>query len=100
MEKNSTYEKLIGIIDGHKGNLVELCLQIGNIPSPHAHEKKLGDAVLEWLSHHDIKGHLQFITEESVKLENVSGTTAIAMIRISAMPTRSCSTGKIAWSAS
>ena len=75
MEKNSTYEKLVGIIDGHKDDLVGLCLQIGNIPSPHAHEKKLGDAVLEWLSHHDIKGYLQFITEESVNaVATIPGT--------------------------
>ena len=66
MEKNSTYEKLIDIVDGHKDDLVELCLQIGNTPSPHAHEKKLGEAVLDWLSHSNIKGDLQFITEESV----------------------------------
>ena len=40
------------------------------------------------------------ITEEIVKLDMVSGITATAMIRISAMPMRSCSTGKIASSAS
>ena len=77
MEKNSTYEKLIEIVDGHKGALVELCLQLGNIPSPHAHEKKLGEAVLEWLSHHDIQGTLQFITEESVNaVATIPGTAS------------------------
>ena len=36
------------------------------------------------------------ITEEIVKLDMVSGTTTIAMNRISAMPMRSCSSGKTA----
>src|SRR5438309_9853229 len=75
MEKNSTYEKLIEIIDGHRDDLVELCLQLGNTPSPHAHERKLGEAVIEWLSRHDIKGDLQFITQESVNaVATIPGT--------------------------
>jgi acetylornithine deacetylase/succinyl-diaminopimelate desuccinylase-like protein len=75
MEKNSIYEKLIELIDGHRDDLVELCLQLGNTPSPHAQEKKLGAAVLEWLSRHDIKGDLQFFTEESVNaVASIPGT--------------------------
>src|SRR5688572_19277533 len=66
MEKNPVYEQLIEIIDKSKNDLVELCLQLGNIPSPHAQERKLGEAVLEWLNTCGIKGELQFITPESV----------------------------------
>ena len=75
MEKNSTYENLIKIIDAHSKDLVDLCLQLGNTPSPHAQEKKLGEAVLEWLSRHGIKGDLQFITDQSVNaVATIPGT--------------------------
>ena len=75
MEKNSTYEHLIKTIDDHREDLVDLCLQLGNTPSPHAQEKKLGDAVLEWLIRHGIKGDLQFITEQSVNaVATIPGT--------------------------
>jgi acetylornithine deacetylase/succinyl-diaminopimelate desuccinylase-like protein len=75
MEKISTYENLIKIIDAHRKDLVDLCLQLGNTPSPHALEKKLGEAVLEWLSRHGIKGDLQFITEQSVNaVATIPGT--------------------------
>jgi succinyl-diaminopimelate desuccinylase len=75
MEKNSTYENLIKIVDAHRNDLVDLCLQLGNTPSPHAQEKKLGEAVLDWLSRHGIKGDLQFITEQSVNaVATIPGT--------------------------
>jgi acetylornithine deacetylase/succinyl-diaminopimelate desuccinylase-like protein len=66
MQKNPVYEQVIDIIDKSKNDLVELCLQLGNTPSPHAQERKLGEAVLEWLNMCGIKGELQFITPESV----------------------------------
>jgi acetylornithine deacetylase/succinyl-diaminopimelate desuccinylase-like protein len=66
MEKNSTYESIIKLIDEQKNDLVDLCLQLGNTPSFHAQERKLGEAVLEWLGRAGIKGELQFITSESV----------------------------------
>jgi acetylornithine deacetylase/succinyl-diaminopimelate desuccinylase-like protein len=66
MEKNSTYESVIKLIDEQKNDLVDLCLQLGNTPSFHAQERKLGEAVLEWLSTAGIKAELQFITSESV----------------------------------
>jgi acetylornithine deacetylase/succinyl-diaminopimelate desuccinylase-like protein len=66
MEKNPTYDKLIDIIDQHKNDLVELCLYLGNMPSHHAKERKLGEAVLTWLNSCGIDGKLQLITDESV----------------------------------
>jgi len=66
MEKNSTYESVIKLIDEQKNDLVDLCLQLGNTPSFHAQERKLGEAVLEWLGTAGITGELQFITSESV----------------------------------
>lgn len=66
MEKNSQYENIINAIDKQKSDLVDLCLQLGNTPSFHAQERKLGEAVLQWLGAAGIKGELQFITSESV----------------------------------
>ena len=66
MEKNTDFEKIIKAIDAQKSDLVELCLQLGNTPSHHAKERRLGEAVLQWLAAADIKGELQFITDESV----------------------------------
>ena len=60
------FEKIIKAIDEQKSDLVELCLQLGNTPSHHAKERRLGEAVLQWLAAADIKGELQFITDESV----------------------------------
>ena len=66
MENNSAYEAVIKLIDEQKNDLVDLCLQLGNTPSFHAQERKLGEAVLEWLGGAGIRGELQFITSESV----------------------------------
>ena len=66
MERNSTYESVIKLIDDQKNDLVDLCLQLGNTPSFHAQERKLGEAVLQWLGAAGIKGELQLITSESV----------------------------------
>ncbi|MBM4264660.1 MAG: M20/M25/M40 family metallo-hydrolase [Deltaproteobacteria bacterium] len=63
---NANYEKIIKAIDEQKKDLVDLCLQLGNTPSFHARERKLGEAVLQWLSAAGIKGELQFITSDSV----------------------------------
>ncbi len=66
MEKNSQYEKIINAIAEQKNDLIDLCLQLGNTPSFHAQERKLGEAVLRWLGAAGITGELQFITSESV----------------------------------
>jgi hypothetical protein len=56
MQKIPLFEQMIEIIDKSKNELVELCLQWGNIPSPHGRERKLGEAVLAWLNACGIKG--------------------------------------------
>jgi acetylornithine deacetylase/succinyl-diaminopimelate desuccinylase-like protein len=66
VEKNPTYDKLIDRIEKSKKDLIDLCLQLGNIPSYHGKERKLGEAVLAWLSSCAIAGELQSITAESV----------------------------------
>ena len=66
MERNPRFEKIIAAIDAQRNELVELCLQLGNTPSHHGKERRLGEAVLEWLNDAGIGGELQFITEESV----------------------------------
>ena len=62
-KQNSHYEKVIKAIAEQKNDLIDLCLQLGNTPSFHAQERKLGEAVLQWLGDAGIKGELQFITE-------------------------------------
>ena len=66
MERNPRFEKIIKAIDALQGELVDLCLQLGNTPSHHGKERRLGEKVLEWLSDVGIGGELQFITDESV----------------------------------
>jgi len=66
MEKNAAYEKIIHAIDAQKDDLIELCLRLGNTTSHHGKERRLGEAVLQWLNDAGITGELQFITDESV----------------------------------
>lgn len=66
MQKNQAYDKVMRIIDKDRQELVDLCLKVGNTPSPHAKERILGEAVTDWLTNNGIDAHLQFITEESV----------------------------------
>ena len=66
MQKSQTYDNLLAAIEADRKDLVDLCLTLGNIPSPHGKEKKVGDAVLAWLAQCGIRGELQFITQESV----------------------------------
>jgi hypothetical protein len=41
MDTNPNYERLIKIIGADKTDLVDLCLQLGNTPSPHGNEPVL-----------------------------------------------------------
>jgi hypothetical protein len=66
VDTNAKYEKLVTIIDADKADLVDLCLQLGNTPSPHGKERVLGEATLAWLRQRGIDGELQFITDECV----------------------------------
>ena len=66
MARNPTYDELCEIIDKDSEDLVALCLRLGNTPSPHGQERKMGEAVLEWLNQCGIQGELQFITHDSV----------------------------------
>ena len=45
METNSHYEKVIKAIAEQRNDVIDLCLQLGNTPSFHAQERKLGEAV-------------------------------------------------------
>ncbi|MGH7771361.1 MAG: M20 family metallopeptidase [Candidatus Binatia bacterium] len=58
--------RLMEIIEQDREELVDLCLKLGNTPSPHGKERKVGEAVIDWFKRNGIDGFLQFITEESV----------------------------------
>jgi len=66
MKKEKIYDDLLAGIEGDRTELVDLCLKLGNTPSHHGKERKVGEAVLAWLTECGIHGSLQFITDESV----------------------------------
>ena len=66
MKKEKVYDDLLAGIEGDRTELVDLCLKLGNTPSHHGKERKVGEAVLAWLTECGIHGSLQFITDESV----------------------------------
>jgi acetylornithine deacetylase/succinyl-diaminopimelate desuccinylase-like protein len=66
MQKSKIYDDLVAGIEADRQELVDLCLALGNTPSPHGKERKVGVAALAWLERCGIHGSLQFITEESV----------------------------------
>ena len=68
---NDTEQRLKEIIDDDRQDLVQLCLELGNIPSPHAGEKALGEAVVGWLGRNGIEAFLQWITDHSVNAVGV-----------------------------
>jgi acetylornithine deacetylase/succinyl-diaminopimelate desuccinylase-like protein len=77
METNPKYEQLIKIIEQDKRDLVDVCLQLGNIHSPHGNERALGEATLAWLRERGIEGELQFITDNCVNaVATIAGTAS------------------------
>jgi len=60
--------QLLAAIDGDRDDLVELCLQLGNMASPHAQERPAAEFVREWLSNSGIDAWLQPITERSANV--------------------------------
>ena len=68
---DDTAQRLKEIIDDDRRDLIQLCLELGNIPSPHAKEKALGEAVVGWLKQNGIEAFLQWITDESVNAVGV-----------------------------
>ena len=66
MKTTPAFEAVISAIEQSRDELVDLCLQLGNTPSPHGQERAVGEAVLQWLKQHGIDGELQFITDQCV----------------------------------
>jgi len=66
MQREKQYDDLLNIIDKDREELVDLCLKLGNTPSPHGKERRVGEEVLDWLKRSGINGFLQHITEESM----------------------------------
>lgn len=71
MKKDKSYDELLELIEKDRAELVDLCLRLGNTPSPHARERRVGEAVIDWLNKNGIDAFLQFITEESVNAVGV-----------------------------
>ena len=68
---SDTAQRLKEIIDEDREDLVRLCLELGGMPSPHAREKALGEAVVAWLRDNGIEAFLQWITDDSVNAVGV-----------------------------
>lgn len=64
-------DRLIAVIDQDRNELVDLCLLLANIPSPHGKERAVGEAVVDWLNNSDIEAALQWITSDSVNAVGV-----------------------------
>ena len=71
MLKEKSQDRLLETIEGDRQELVDLCLKLGNTPSPHGKERRVGEVVIDWFKKNDIDGFLQFITEESVNAVGV-----------------------------
>lgn len=71
MRNEKDREALLTMIDTDREDLVELCLHLGNTPSPHGKERKVGEEVVAWLKKNGMDAGLQSVTEESV---NAVGT--------------------------
>lgn len=71
MRNEKDREALLTMIDADREDLVELCLHLGNTPSPHGKERNVGEEVVAWLRKNGMDAGLQSITEQSV---NAVGT--------------------------
>lgn len=71
MKKDKSYDELLELIEKDRDELVDLCLKLGNTPSPHGKERSVGELVLDWLKKNGIDAFLQLITEESVNAVGV-----------------------------
>ena len=75
MQKNKRYDLLLDQIEKEREELVDLCLKLGNTPSHHGKERKVGELVVEWFRSCGIGASLQFITDESVNaVATIPGT--------------------------
>ena len=67
-DSTEIHRKLLASIDSDRDDLVELCLALGNMATPHAQERPGAEYVREWLSRHGIDAWLQPITERSANV--------------------------------
>jgi acetylornithine deacetylase/succinyl-diaminopimelate desuccinylase-like protein len=68
MNSIETHRMLRSAIEGDRTELVDLCLQLGNLASPHAQERPAAEFVLYWLERNSIVAWLQPITERSANV--------------------------------
>ena len=60
-----TTRRLLEIVEQDRQDLVDLCLELGNTPSPHAQERAIAEMVADWLAAHGVESWLQPITDAS-----------------------------------
>ena len=66
MAGDTLFDKVIGVIDQDRQVLIDLCLNLGNLPDVSGHERPVGEAAVAWLEQAGIDAFLQFITDDAV----------------------------------
>ncbi|HEY7064172.1 MAG TPA: M20/M25/M40 family metallo-hydrolase [Chloroflexota bacterium] len=64
----SARQRLLATIDDDQQDLIDLCLHLGNTPTPHGQERVLAQWVADWLTSHGIRSWLQPITADSANV--------------------------------
>ncbi|MEQ8698956.1 MAG: M20/M25/M40 family metallo-hydrolase [Bauldia litoralis] len=59
-------DQIVTSIDDARQALIDLCLSLGNLPDYSGEERRVGEAVVDWLQAAGIEAWLQFMSEESV----------------------------------
>lgn len=65
MARASIEEKLIAAVEADRKDLVDLCLDLGNMPDIHGKIRPLADKVVGWFKELGIQAYVQPITDES-----------------------------------
>ena len=68
MKTTPAFEAVIAAIEQSRGELIDLCVQLGNTPSPHGQERAVGEAVLEWLKQRDKSKPRDAVQPQAVNL--------------------------------
>jgi acetylornithine deacetylase/succinyl-diaminopimelate desuccinylase-like protein len=65
MDTKAIYDKVIGIIDQDRQDLIDLCMLLGNTHDYHGEEMEVAGVAVSWLKENGIQAQVQPITETS-----------------------------------
>ena len=64
-------EKVMHVVDDDRQALIDLCVELGNLPDFAGHERPVADAVVAWLQTAGFKAFLQRISPDSANAVGV-----------------------------